>query len=55
MMLVRVMVLARVMVLTRGMVLPMTRDGQEDAGICGSCGLCADADPDENLIHIIHA
>ena len=41
MMLARVMVLACVMVLTRGMVLTMTSDGQEDAGICSSCGLCA--------------
>ena len=41
MMLARVMVLACVMVLTIGMVLTMTRDGQEDAGICGSCRLCA--------------
>ena len=41
MMLARVMVLACVMVITRGMVLTMTSDGQEDAGICGSCGLCA--------------
>ena len=59
MMLARVKVLACVIVLTRGMVLTLTRDGQVDAGICSSCGLCAyhecaDADQDENLIHIIH-